>query len=368
MFSLGLYSALSSIFLFAVLFYQTSILIQNKSGENTQWMYTVHVYIYSAQVVASLLSALAGISLPRRPQVFYKNHVVDNMDTQSALEKYTFAWIEPILMIARKRRHLDLKDLPKMSHHARAKDLSDSWANKRHSRKLWVEVALAHKRALIVQWILTFCQSIGTFAPQFATYFILKMLEDNTVGQRAPPEAWIWVIVLTITSIGSSWVESWLYWICWSELAIPVRAQLSALIFQKAMRRKDVKGASKDAIKGNVENAAETLPEDDDEDEESDPKSKQSTVNLIGVDTKRVSEFCSFNNIFPGSFFELIVSFIFLWSIIGWESLLAGFLAMALTIPINIYSSKRYSDAQDRLMKARDAKMAVVTEALQGEI
>lgn len=326
--------------------------------------------MYSAQLLASILSTLASVSLPRRPEVFYKSHPIDNMDTQSALEKFTFAWIEPILMLAKRRRHLDLKDLPKMNHHARAKDLSESWASRKHTKRLWIEVVLAHKQALTVQWVLTFFQSVGTFAPQFATYFILKMLEDNVFGQRAPPEAWIWVIVLTITSIGSSWVESWLYWICWSELAIPVRAQLSALIFQKAMRRKDVKGASKEAIRGNLESAiaSEASPDDDEEDEESDPKSKQSTVNLIGVDTKRVSEFCSFNNLFPGSVFEFIVSFIFLWSLIGWESLLAGFLAMALTIPINIYSSKRYSDAQDRLMKARDAKMAVVTEALQGKM
>jgi len=35
-------------------------------------------------------------------------------------------------------------------------------------------------------------------------------------------------------------------------------------------------------------------------------------------------------------------------------------------LPINIYVSKRYSDAQDHLMKVRDKKMVVVTEALQG--
>ena len=35
-------------------------------------------------------------------------------------------------------------------------------------------------------------------------------------------------------------------------------------------------------------------------------------------------------------------------------------------MPINIYFSKRYSAAQDRLMKVRDSKMGVVTEALQG--
>ena len=53
-------------------------------------------------------------------------------------------------------------------------------------------------------------------------------------------------------------------------------------------------------------------------------------------------------------------------AIIGWKALLAGFLAMSLTIPLNIFCSKRYAAAQDRLMKVRDTKMGVVTEALQG--
>jgi hypothetical protein len=160
--------------------------------------------------------------------------------------------------------------------------------------------------------------------------------------------------------------------ISWSEVAIPIRSQVSALIFQKAMRRKDVKGASKSNKKEsadvpNLATDATTDKAEVDEEDEDDPKGKQSTVNLIGVDTKRVSDFASFNNYFPGSVFKLIVSFAFLISIIGWKALLTGFLAMSLTIPVNIYFSRRYSAAQDRLMKVRDVKMGVVTEALQGK-
>ncbi|EED23005.1 ABC bile acid transporter, putative [Talaromyces stipitatus ATCC 10500] len=365
---LGLYSGFSSLFLFMVLLFQVTLLVQSGSSGDGSWKNPTHIFIYSSQLVASIISALASVSIPRRPEVFYDNHPVDSMYTDSALGRLSFAWIEPMLMLAKRRKHLDLKNLPKMDHRTRAQDLSQSWTNKQHPRRLWIELVLAHKRALATQWGLTLLQAVGTFAPQFVTYFLLRILENRVYGEKAPAEAWIWVIILTLTSVGVSWIESWMFWISWSELAIPVRAQLSALIFQKAMRRKDVKGASKDAIKGNVANAdeIENAASEDEDEEESDPKSKQSTVNLIGVDTKRVSEFCSFNNLFPGSIFELFVSFVFLWSIIGWESLLAGFLAMACTIPINIWSSKRYSDAQDRLMKARDAKMAVVTEALQG--
>lgn len=374
-YTLGLYCAFSSACLFLVYLFQLALLVHDRSPGNTSRVYTIQTALYASQLVTLIGATLASVCLPRRPDVFYDGHPVDKMNTQSALDKFSFTWVESMLMLAKQNKHLDLTDLPKMDHNTRAKDLSESWTTKQTSRKLWIEVVLAHKNALILQWVLTMIQAVGTFAPQFVTYFLLRILENRMIGTRAPPEAWIWVVVLTVTSIALSWIESWMYWVSWSQLAIPVRAQLSALIFRKAMRRKDVKGASKDAIKANMETenqSDENSPfvdeenDDDQEDETSGPKSKQSTVNLIGVDAKRISEFCSFNNLFPGSILELIVSFIFMWSIMGWQSMLAGFVSMALTIPINIWSSKRYSNAQDRLMKARDVKMAVVTEALQG--
>lgn len=207
---------------------------------------------------------------------------------------------------------------------------------------------------------------------------LLRLLERRQIGHPVAFEAWIWVVVLLITIIATSWLEAWLFWLSWAQIAIPVRSQISALIFKKALRRKQVHGVSKskksaeetptgqDIADGPLaESAADDKPEVDEEDD-TNPKGKQSTVNLIGVDTKRVSDFCSFNNYFPGSIFKLAVSLTFLISIIGWKALLAGFLAMGVTIPINVYFSRKYSDAQDKLMKIRDVKMGVVTEALQG--
>lgn len=106
--------------------------------------------------------------------------------------------------------------------------------------------------------------------------------------------------------------------------------------------------------------------EGEDEEEEEGQKTRQSTVNLIGVDAKRISDFLSFNNYFAGSLFKLLVSFTFLLNLIGWKSLLAGLVTMVVQLPINIFFTKRYSRAQDALMKVRDTKLGVVTEALQG--
>ena len=59
----------------------------------------------------------------------------------------------------------------------------------------------------------------------------------------------------------------------------------------------------------------------------------------------------------------LTVSIAFLIKLIGWKSLFAGMAVFAIALPLNIYTSKRYSDAQGDLMKVRDQKMVVVTEA-----
>jgi ABC-type multidrug transport system fused ATPase/permease subunit len=372
-YKLGLYASGSCGLLLAVNLYHDGLLLSNPSFGS---LGPPEVIVFRMlQLVLTTFAAFASLSLPRRPHVFKDSEPVDGMYTVSALGRYTFAWVGHLLYLARRRKRLNLDDLPKMDHYTRSKDLSQSWAEKEHPRKLWVEVALAHKWAFIIQWVLTLLQAFGNFAPQFVTYHLLKLLEDRVVGQPVSSEAWVWVVVLTLTTIGSGWIESWLFWISWSEIAIPVRSQLSALIFQKAMRRKDVKGASKTKEKEKAgpdfaetpigDSTAADKPEI--EEEEDGPKGKQSTVNLIGVDTKRISDFCSFNNYFPGSLFKLVVSFAFLLSIIGWKALLAGFLAFFLTVPLNIIFSKRYAAAQDRLRKVRDAKMGVVTEALQGK-
>ncbi|KAL2060542.1 hypothetical protein VTL71DRAFT_9183 [Oculimacula yallundae] len=372
-YTLGLYTAISSIFLLAVLLLQDGLIAQaTPSGEN--FGPSEQIALRIAQLGLACLVGYFSVSLPRRPELFLEGAPVDGMYTVSAMGKFTFTWVEHLMFLSRKNNRLELEDLPKMDHYTRSKDLSEAWAATSHENKLWIEIFLAHKWAFIIQWSLTLIQAFGNFAPQFVTYHLLKILEKRLPGDAVSSEAWIWVVTLTIATIGAAWIESWLYWISWSEIAIPIRAQLAALIFQKAMRRKDVKGASKSTKKEvpqgpDMADASQDAiggdkPELDEEDD--DPKGKQSTVNLIGVDAKRVADFCNFNNYFPGSLFKLIVSFAFLLSIIGWQALLSGFLAMSLTIPLNIFFSKRYAAAQDRLMKVRDTKMGVVTEALQG--
>lgn len=151
-------------------------------------------------------------------------------------------------------------------------------------------------------------------------------------------------------------------------LMIPIRSQLSAVVFSKTVRKKDVKGTQKEDDK--ADGSASRTPADgakkEGEGEDELKDMKQGVVNLLSVDSERIALFCAWSSIFVASFVGTTFGFAFVITILGWESLLAGFLVIALTTPFNIYFTKKYANAQEDLMKIRDKKMAVVSEALQG--
>ena len=60
------------------------------------------------------------------------------------------------------------------------------------------------------------------------------------------------------------------------------------------------------------------------------------------------------------------MSIIFLVRLLGWLPVIIGFAVFFLALPLNIWTSKRFTDAQGSLMDIRDQKLMVVTEALQG--
>lgn len=333
------------------------------------------------ELVAAVCLALASLSIPRRPEVFHNGQPVDGLYTGSAWSRYNWSWPAYILSKASQKNNLDLEDLPRPDHYTRAKETSADWESRGFTGPLWISIIASHKWEFALQWILTVVTAFLNLAPQWAVLQLLHLLERRQNHEPLGYEAWVWVILIAVTSLVLSWVEAYSFWLSWAHISIPIRAQLSALIFEKSMRRKDVKEASKkktassESTEPNFagpigETSAANRP-DIEEVEGEDlaeqiKKSKQSTVNLIGVDAKRLSDFAAFNNFFIGSVCRLIVSLLFLIDLLGWKSLLAGFSTMVAVTPINIYFSKRYSDAQDRLMKVRDEKMEVVSEALQG--
>lgn len=209
--------------------------------------FNVFAILDTVQAVAAVFCLIASLSLPRRPSVSEKNHVVDGQYTVSALSVYTFAFASDVLSLARKRKSLDLVDLPKLNLWVRSSFLLGYFGNMTSKNdRLWKSIVYAHYPELLFQTAWVIMQSISQFAPQFAMYSLLKLLEQRSLGASVENKAWGLVFALFLSIVFASWTQAWLHWMCWARLGQPVRAELSALIFDKSLRRKDVKSAGKD--------------------------------------------------------------------------------------------------------------------------
>lgn len=209
------------------------------------WSYDAFVVLDVLQVCAALSCFLACLSLPRRPIVEDQGTPVDGQYTASALSRYSFSWAGVTLVLARNKKTLGLDDLPKLHVEGRSAYLSEYFTTLKKRDQLWKTLVFAHLPEILFQTVFTTLMSAAQFLPQLVMYQLLKRLESRAQGDSADMVTWGLVATLGLAILMSAWSQNWLLWIVLARLGLPVRTELSAMIFAKATRRKDVKGVQK---------------------------------------------------------------------------------------------------------------------------
>ncbi|RMZ80689.1 hypothetical protein DV738_g2708, partial [Chaetothyriales sp. CBS 135597] len=369
---LGILSALSSLLLVIALAAEAILLNSILDLHISRGLYLTLILL---QWLPALVLTVTSTLIPRRPDVFHNGLVVDREHTVSVLGRLTFSWPSTVLNYAIKNKGLGYDDLPEVNHEIRSRTLRESFESVGKQDKLWKALFLSRKGYFIKQWILEAIGSVLNFLPQISLFYILRTLEARDAGHSDTLKAWLLIGSLGLSVILSTWVDNIMFFISFLKIGVPMYEQLTAVIFGKAIRRKDIKGLDKTAehaIANGEENLSNGVGQKDEdestvgEDEDELQKTNQSTINLVGVDSKRIAEFAMFNYLFLDCAIKLIFSIGFLVKLIGWTPMLAGLAAPVIIAPLNVYVSRKYATAQDDLMKYRDQKMAVVAEALQG--
>ena len=248
-----------------------------------------------------VLSLFANLTLQRRPLLFDIQQPIKPIDQQrtvSVLSRYTLSWATPILSQAIRKGGLDFGDLPFLEARSSVRSLVVCFHSVRTGR-LWKRIALAHRRAFLRQWTLTFFHALGALTPSYFMWQLIRVLEKNSANPDGM--AVVWLVLLGLAQLVQPWIETWMLWIGWCHIALPVHVQLSGLIVEKSMRKKDVKdrrtmknGLGKDNIvdrsfpQASHDNVAAT--------EQVDVlKNNQDQINLVSVDAQRISDFLSYN-------------------------------------------------------------------------
>ncbi|TVY65766.1 ATP-dependent bile acid permease, partial [Lachnellula suecica] len=335
------------------------------------------------QVASSIIACITFLFIKRRPDVFAPNGKVVERQFQGSLwARYSYNWSSDILDMAATKL-VQLSDLPAMDSHVRASKVKERFrtVSPDSDVSLWRQIAWAFRWNLLFQWALVIFSSIMDAAPQFATLKLLQYLESRQETVAVDPKAWLCVGFLFLTTMAGNVLDYRVAWLMWSDLGIPIRSTLTGLMFEKMMKvidskeppKKDAEDPAADEAKSgsdpkNVkpEPTTKEAAKKAEEKKKKADQSQQDVINMFAVDTNQVGMFGAINQFYIMFASKFMVSVVFLWLLVGWESLGAGMVAIAVAFPVNKWVAERYGSYQKKLMAARDKKTKVISEALQG--
>lgn len=319
--------------------------------EKTLWWHhdTTKIWLQIVTIITAVIRAICCLVVPRRPDVYHQGKIVDQEYTVSLLSRFTFSYITPFIRYTGRKQGLTIESFPQLPLQARSEHLHDILQHAdRQGRSLFVALCMVHSRALVLQVTLSLASGLLSFGPQIVLYGILKGLEDRSLGSPG-----IWAAFQGVAICLASSLNSWLWWITYSRLAIPINSELLALLYSKVMRRQVVHQANQ-AVDDKVQPSKH--PQE---------QRQQETVNLATIDVKRISDYSSYNHLIPSSITQFVIACALLLRLIGWQSLVAGLLANFLASPINLFVAKKYRSFQHRMMHARDQRTAIVHEVVK---
>lgn len=265
----------------------------------------IHLTFLVVHLSLLFTSASINFTIPRRPKIFHHGNPekpVDNERTVSVLSRYTLSWANPLLSHAIRKGGLDFNDLPYLDVRATT-DALVSRFNCFKATRLWKHTLRAHRSTFFYQWILTLIYSLATLAPQYFMWRLIRILEVNAT--HPDQMAISWLALLGFAQLVQPWIETWMLWVGWCHIALPISVQLSGLIIGKSLRRKDVKdiktktSSTSDYQFERLDTPKNKRVESESESAEKEilaPKGMQDQINLITVDTKRLSDFLSYNS------------------------------------------------------------------------
>jgi hypothetical protein len=196
-------------------------------------------------IVSAILTLFGSVSIPRRPVVYFRDQDVDAQWTSSMLSRYTWSWTRPIIDLASKKGDLDEKDIPEPDHTIRAEEVVADWKSGGFTGKLMWSLINAYKGRFALQWGVTVARCLLGIGPFWTMLQLINLLQERGGGGSPSRLLWSLVILLGVFSLTEQWMDGWVNYYSITMISQPIRAQLSALIYEKSLKRKNVKSADK---------------------------------------------------------------------------------------------------------------------------
>jgi ABC-type multidrug transport system fused ATPase/permease subunit len=333
----------------------------------------------------ALTTLLALIALTSRKgnrpvTLEYEGDLIPSKEqTASVFSLGTFTWVDAIVWTGYKKTY-EIEDVWNLPPHDKASWLIIDYRQLRKTSSLAFHLLKYFKRSLLIQASWAAFSGVLTFVPTLLLKFILEYVENPS--QTPQNAAWFYVILLLVSSCADAVANGQSLWIG-RKICIRLRAIIIGEIYAKALKRKV--SATSDKILGQKEKSDKPkagllqwlvgTKKDDDESEE--PSSEDETqsksdaqvtsgtiINLMAVDSFKVSEICAYLHfLWASTPVQFVGSIALLYRILGFSSFV-GIGMMGLLLPINMLISNKFNSIQKEILAATDERIHTTNEVL----
>lgn len=280
---------------------------------------------------------LVSLSIRRKPHLFTRDgRLVDAETTSSILSRCSMAWSRNAILIAGQTSGLE--GTPALDHKTRSRsqpplDLSSS--------TLLAQIVSQRTPVIAKQWTLTILRTILTFGSPFCVLRLITSFESGHGENK-----WAWLSGIALFSTCETVVHYHQNWIQWSELGIPIRAQLITSIYAKLL----------ESSLGNITTSLLDQP---------GHRRSPPVSSLLTSDATTISKFAAIHYILPLSLVQFLMALAFIQKLMGWQGMLITLLVTVLTMPLNDLIVRRRKSTQTELRKTRDQKDRAVNEMIK---
>ncbi|KAG0234216.1 hypothetical protein BGX31_004638 [Mortierella sp. GBA43] len=313
------------------------------------------IHRVAAELMLAILNAVLSsiftfviTTTNKGPDVYFEGRKVSTENNASFLRWVTYTWMNDLLSEGYEHA-LEMESLPNMTDQMRARPVYMIFARTRLylqekcRRSLIWRIYQTNKRDIWITFVYGAISSIASFG---LPYYLQKLLVyiERKEGTREVAVLYVFGILITDIIRSLTFGQALYYG---RRADIRLRAMLSAEVYAKSLRRKDMTGiVSEDTKKGSLSDTG-------------------MITNLMAVDANRVAGFASFAFLLYSCPLEVAIACVMLYDVLG-RSAFVGMGVMLLTFPVHHLAAKKYSKIQEQLMETRDRRVGLMSELLQG--
>ncbi|CAG8509389.1 30259_t:CDS:2, partial [Racocetra persica] len=305
--------------------------------------------------VFSVMATSIAITTPMGPPILQNGRDVCAIEYCSIWDFINISSASKLILKAYKQKTFNNNDLDLLPFAYQARSLYNAFKKTRGSKLLY-RILVTNKHVIGLQLLFTIMGSALYYTPIFFLYRFLSFIQTRPENGSLEL-GFVYIFGMLISSLILRFIitQNW-FW-SGNALNISVKGMLNSEIYSKSLRRID----SHVSIVKDESNKSEDNLDDIDNDNSSVGK----VTNLMSIDTNRISDFSVWWTNIIDSPIELAVGIYFLYQLLGVSCLLSLFV-MIITLPINHQTAKLYAKTQDKLMSARDRRVELMNEVLQG--